>query len=359
MQMLPVTLSLAPRVVFDLRDEYQSTFTASLVPDSSDHSSLTGTRRSIARVLGQATFLADPTSPRDANWPFAETVELVTQGSAGGIRAFHGRIRTIGGVLLNQTTRQLVKTTTCRLTIQARGFQQLVLDPFEIPGRESTQAIPQPLFLLPAADYPFPSGSQQPSLLEGAIRRIDGTGMADAAINVSAVDTQNGNTRSFDTNTASDGRYLVVLDKLLIDSGPANFSHIDVKISHPDWAGTNVPFVKRSIAIEAINGKFLQPKRFVFPTTVLTGKVLSEGRPVPGATVSLSSTNEPLLVGSVRTNKFGIWELFGDARLLGKGDDAIDGAKLTATANGKSKELDFVVHYGKRNPIPPISLPQT
>ena len=356
MQMLPVTLSLAPRVVFDLRDEYQSTFTAPQVPDSSDPSLLTGTRRSVARVLGQATFLADPTSPRDANWPFAETVELITQGSAGGIRAFHGRIRTIDGVLLNQTTRQLIKTTKCRLTIQASGFQQLILDAFEIPGRESTQAIPQPLFLLPAADYPFPSGSQQPSLLEGAIRKVDGTGMEDAAINVFAVDLQNGNTRSFDTKTAADGRYLVVLDKLLIDSGPASFNRIDVKISHPDWAGTNVPFVKRSIAIEAKDGKFLQPKRFVFPSTVLTGKVLREGRPVSGATVSLSSTNEPLIQGRVVTNVYGDWEYYGDPRLPLEGADT---ATLNIAFNGKSINVPdaIPVPFGKRRSIGSISLP--
>ena len=346
MRMSPVPFSLAPRVVFDLRDWYRSTFTADQVPGPT---SGTNVIRSIVRVPGSALFLAEPTDPRDPHWPFAETMELVTQTSAGGIRAFHGRVRTAEGVLLNRTFRQLISTTKCQVTIQVRGFRPHI-EQLEIPGIGGHPALIEPIDLFPAADYSFPSGPRQPSLLEGAVRRIDGTGLSGATIKASAPDSQGGVQSLFETSTTGDGRYLVILDALLDEQGTTSFSRIDVELNHPDW---NAPIVRTRTLLQAeTSGKFIPPRREVFATTVVTGSVVRGDRPLPGAFVSLSCVEQPLLTGTVRTNTFGAWEFYGDARLPLSGI-----GKLRVTANGHPDPQLHDVHFGQRNAIAPVLLP--
>ncbi|MEI8383900.1 MAG: hypothetical protein WCJ09_27550 [Planctomycetota bacterium] len=357
MRMSPVSFAIAPRIVFDLRDWYQSTFTASQVPGRSPTED---PQRTIVRVLGKALFLADPTDPRDANWPFSETVELVTQDSGGGIRGFHGRVKTATGVLLRMPPSSFAKKTKCRLTVQVRGFQPSVTALFKIPGSDSTpidnDSLVNEINLFPAADYPFPSGPRPTALLEGSVLRADGTGMAGATITPLDPRPAGSGIPLLPSTTTDNGRYVVVLDALIDADGTTSFSSIAIELSHPDWAAPIrhlVPFVANDA------GRFIPSRRAVFPTTVLNGRVLRNGRPVPGATVRLSSVDEPLLQGTVQANTFGDWELYGDARLPLSGSDPSEAAKLTATANGQSADSHVVVHYGQRNNNLAISLPPT
>ncbi len=152
MQMSPVKFSLTPRIVFDLRDWYRTTFTPSKVPAGSSSTA------SIVRAKGEASFVVSPSDPPDPKWPFGEAMELVIQESGNGIRSFHGRVKTLDGVLFSRTSRQIVAATKCRLSIRVRGFQPHFVDQFDVPGLGDECRIPDPIELFPAVDYAFPAG---------------------------------------------------------------------------------------------------------------------------------------------------------------------------------------------------------
>lgn len=152
MQMSPVKFTLTPRIVFDLRDWYRTTFTSNKVPAGASSTA------SIVRAKGEASFVVSPADPPHPKWPFGGAMELVIQESGNGIRAFHGRVKTLDGVLFNRMSRQIVAATTCKLSIRVRGFQPHFVDPFDVPGSGDECRVLPPIDLFPAVDYSFPSG---------------------------------------------------------------------------------------------------------------------------------------------------------------------------------------------------------
>jgi hypothetical protein len=350
MGMFPVTLSIVPRVVFDLRDWYASTFAA---PQLADPTSATGFSRSIARVSGTPLFLADASNPRDPKWPFPQAVELVTRES-GGVRAFHGRVKTTAGVQLNKTDRKLVSTAKCLLTIRARGYLPHTQE-LQIPGIDSEPLLVEPIVLFPAADYPFLTSRHPHALVEGAVRNPDGSGIE--GVTVTPVDPRTGPAVPFiATRTAPDGRFLVVLDALLDEKGTTEFASVDIDIAHPAGA------VRRTIIfvpVETVRpnvlpteaGRFVPDERSLIPSTVLSGTVTRSGRPVAGAPISISSPDEPLLTGTVNTDQRGSWTFYGDARLPLTGQAEAD---ITVIANGQPATVSQIINFGQRNSVLPV-----
>lgn len=349
MLMKSVPFVIAPRVILDLRDWYASHFTAPRVPAPPPR---TDSDASIVHAIGTALFLADPTTPPDPNWPFAETVELVTQASASGIRTFHGRVRTGQGVLVSQSNRRLNSATKCRLTIRIRGFQPVILNNFEIPAPTTNPTLVPAIDLFPAVDYPFASGPRPPALLEGAVRRIDGTGMEGATITPRDPRTPPVSIPLFPIITGVDGRYLLIFNALAEQDGMTSVSQLDVELNHPEWSSSVVHTIALEPGIKP--GRFLLPTRATLPTTVLCGQVQRAERPVPGAVVSLSSVDQPLITGNVRTNSFGEWQFYGDARLPVSGTA---NATVTVSVNGPSVTKVVPIGLGKRNTVPIITLP--
>lgn len=350
MPMSPVKLSIVPRVVFDLRDWYASTFTA---PQLADPTSATGFRRSVARVLGTPSFLADPSTPRDPQWPFGQTVELVTRES-GGVRAFHGRIKTSSGVLLSQTDRNLISNTKCRLTIRAQGYLPHAQD-LQIPGLDGEPVLLPPITLFPATDYPFLNSRRPHALVDGSVRNVDGSGIE--GVIITPIDPRTTPKVPFiATRTAPDGRFLVVLDALLDEKGTTEFASVDIDIAHPAGA------VRRTIKFEPVEnvrpnplltevGRFVPATRSLIPSTVLSGTVTRNGRPVAGAPVSVSSPDEPLLTGTVRTDQRGGWDFYGDVRLPLSGQAEAD---IAVTAFGLPATVSQIINFGQRNSVLPV-----
>lgn len=350
-KMIPVRFSLAPRVVFDLRDWYQSTFYASQIPDPAPDSG--ETHNSIVRARGEAMFLVQPAVLPDPNWPFGETMELVTQQSTSGIHGFHGRVRTLGGTLLNRTSCQILTRAKCRLTVLVRGFQLSTVENFEVPGMNDRTSIER-IDLIPAVDYSFPDGPRRPALVEGAIRRVDGSGLAGTTVTPMDPRPVDADIPLRPVTTASDGRYLIVLDPLSVDrNGLTSFSSIDIRIAH-SLGGAVVHTLKFAPAAEPNEEQFILPKRATIPTTVMTGRVVRAGRPDAGARLSLQSDDQPLMTGSVQTDVNGNWQFYGDARLPIEADADVN---ITVTSHGQSIDKVVRVRFGKRNDLEVFSFP--
>lgn len=244
MPLMPLSLSVAPRVIFDLRDGYASRFTAPLITDGAG-----GFIRSVARVTGRITIIAEP-GIAATGWPFTQPMELVTQESSEGIRAFHGRLRNSGGVLLQRTACRITHAATCQLRIMARGFVPYVIPSLTIPEVGAAPIRLAPIELTPALDYPFLNGNH----------------------------------------------------------------------------------------------------------TVLYGSVLRQGRPVPLATVTVSSDDEPLLAGQVVTNALGEWTFYGDPGLVAD-DPENNSVEIQITVNGQPSLPEQMAHIGEINRLLPSLIP--
>jgi hypothetical protein len=351
--MTPVQFALTPRLVFDLRDWYRTTFSAIQIPDST---SANGHACGIVRAIGDATLIVSPPDPPDPNWPFGEAMELVIQESANGIRAFHGRMRSASGVLTNRSSRQFVKRAKCRLSIHVRGFQPYVMSSLEIPGINDAGTMLPPIDLFPAVNYSFPSAPRKPCLVEGAVRTVTGAGLAGATISPVDPRPQPVEIPLPAVTTTADGRYLLILDPLVDDDGLTPFSEIDIEISHPQWAASAIHSVKFGPGPDPLSGTFHPPHRATLPTTVVLGRVLRAGRPVADAIVSLHADDQPLLIGRVRTNWNGDWIYHGDARLPIEGEQ---GVTVRVATPGQTIDANVFVRFGKRNVSAPVLIPES
>lgn len=370
MSMTKLILSVAPRVVFDLRDWYQSTFTAALVPTPGAAAGTIPAKRSVIRPLGTVRFFAEPTNPPHADWPFRGMVQLVTSVSAQGMHAFHGRVRIGENAAATVGLRQLNVRTQCKLTIQAAGFKPEVLETFVLPGAGEPVLLPEPIDLFPAADYAFPQLARQPATVVGAVRQIDGSGLAGVKIQVP--DPRPGATSGsllFETVTTDDGRYCVVLDELLKHNGTTEVPQAVLEFAHANW---RTPPLERTVKFVPVPQpldtsdpiQHLIPSRHTFAATRIRGQVFFGGIPAADATVSINGPVRPsepgessTLAGEVRTNAHGEWQFHGDARLPLSGTCAAS-IQATVIVDQKpvaSSPVNVPINLGTSNDCPLIS----
>ncbi len=260
------------RLVLDVREWFATAFgTGAIDPNGVP---------AIVRPNVPIKIIAEPTNPRNNNWPFSGPVELIVSRGPSGLLAFFGRVRVVDGPKL----RVRLEGSACKLTITAPGYCPVVLNNVAIPPIYG-DAVRIEVELRPGRDYPFPTGPLSVTTLAGGLFQPDGTPIRGAEVKSSDPELE---------TVLSDehGQWILVLDRAKSKGTTTRPVHLTIT----EGATTLVSNL----------GVIFQPKATNrMPLTIIRGQCVRQGLDVRDATIAVAP-----FAGATKSALNGLWEFY-------------------------------------------------